>query len=344
MSNMMQSQIISAMLTFGVLLWSDQVSHAADRSALYRSLTLIEEPLAFELGDVTFSLRGTLEASSHFQLSNDQEPDAEFATAIEASAEAQLLNYWDLKGSYILGFDTQKAESFDHRGILSLRGPNGTLSIGHVSDALRHQTDRNLSVGNAELAYNDALAELNELSVAHIYRQGPVQLGGVADFKGNFEVGGVFQRPIANKDLRFSLRATKGTFQGSTDISKGSAGTIFDVAGAHGMAEMVYSNWTLNLGTGYEYLTSGSIKAQRIYLSSGIARKIGAISLSAEAHYGQIAGSDVISAAAGASYDFARGASVNAGLNYQKAQADKDGVAILDDDETELILSLRYSF
>lgn len=312
---------------------------AADRYATYRNMTMVEEPLAMEMGDVTLSLRGTIEALSTLDLSsgNDDNSHADFVAEIETHVDTQLSNYWNLKGSYILNVDTRETDEIKHSGALTLRGHQGELSFGHVSNRMRDLSIRNLSAGNADLAFDHALAELDDLTVSQIFEEGPVRFGAVADFKGNFELGAIYQRPIANRDLRFSLRLTNGTFAAAS-------GDIIDGIGGHGMTELVYSNWTLNLGSGYEYITAGNMDAQRYYLSSGLARKVGAVTLSVEGHYGQIAGTDEISAALGASYDVGRGASLNAGLNYKKADVNKDGVQILDDDETELIMSLRYSF
>lgn len=328
-----------AMLLLWVLLSAQLDSYAADQHASYQHLALAEEPLAVEMGDVTLSLRGTLEALGTFRqsINHHEDIEADFNAAVETRAEMQLLNYWTLQGSYIFNVDTRENDEVQHEGSIGLRGSQGELFFGHVSDRLRHISNRNSSAGNAELAYDHSLSELDDLTLSHIFEQGPLKFGGVADFVGNFELGAIYQRPIAQKDLRFSLRLTKGTFDGA-------GGPVIKGIGGHGVSELVYSNWTMNLGGGFEYLTSGNMDAQRYYLSSGLARKVGAVTLSVEGHYSKTAGSDEISASAGASYDFARGASVNAGLNYKKADVNKDGIQILDDDATELILSLRYSF
>ena len=79
-------------------------------------------------------------------------------------------------------------------------------------------------------------------------------------------------------------------------------------------------------------------------VSSGIRTKTGVVSASIEGHYGRIEGEGEVSAALGLQYDLARGPSANLGLNRASAQATLDGARLADTRETEIVLSLRYSF
>lgn len=67
--------------------------------------------------------------------------------------------------------------------------------------------------------------------------------------------------------------------------------------------------------------------------------------MSADAQYGQLNNQGAMSAALGAQYDFARGASLNLGVNYKNADVLLDGVQLRKDDNVvEGVFSLRYDF
>jgi len=67
-------------------------------------------------------------------------------------------------------------------------------------------------------------------------------------------------------------------------------------------------------------------------------------SLSAAGHYGELDGTSESSASLGVRYDIARGLSTNLGVNARKAQIARDGISVVDEDETSATASVRYSF
>ncbi|WP_447525925.1 hypothetical protein [Parasphingorhabdus sp. NYA22] len=67
-------------------------------------------------------------------------------------------------------------------------------------------------------------------------------------------------------------------------------------------------------------------------------------SLFAAGHYGQLDGTSESAASLGVRYDIARGLSTNLGVNARKAQIARDGIAVVDEDESSATASVRYSF
>ena len=95
---------------------------------------------------------------------------------------------------------------------------------------------------------------------------------------------------------------------------------------------------------GRERFSSNGPDADRWYVSAGVRRKTGMLSLSLEGHYGRIEDRDELSFAVGVQYDIARGLSGNLGLNHAEAVLTLDGARFVDTRETSGVLSLRYSF
>ena len=94
----------------------------------------------------------------------------------------------------------------------------------------------------------------------------------------------------------------------------------------------------------YERLESHGLNVDRWYVSTGVRKKIGVLTVSAEGHYGQIANGDEASAALGVQYDVARGLSANLGLNYVETQVSRGNTVVTDTKGSTATLSLRYSF
>lgn len=312
---------------------------AQERNIAFDSLSLIEEPLAKEIGDVTYSLRGTIDAPITYDFRERNVRNYGVSTAFQFGAETQLKNALRLGANYtaLYDYDSVDGSSYDDKYSIFAGGPMGTLFGGKVGDVLRMETDRRVSVGNADLAYATNFGVLNDLNVAYLGTFGPTQLGGVIDKDANFELGMIYQRPHADQDHKYSVRFTDGNFNAAD-------GTLLRASSAQAVIERVYGSTKMNVGLGYELLTRTDFSVNRAYVSGGASHKIGAYTMSLEGHYGQIDGQQELSAAFGGSYDFARGASVNLGINYKEAQINTDGVQILSDQDTAAKLSLRYGF
>jgi hypothetical protein len=319
-------------------------AQAQDVDLNYDRLSSLEEPIAFDLGDVTLEVTGVVDApivAEFDQLTDTDSVDAGAIGNFQISAQTQLGNRWTLGAAYFGQYDTGVFSDGDEYtdNVVGFVGTSiGTVLGGNVEGQVREITRRERGVGNGFLQFDDFYGGLDDWGGAYVGRFGPTVLSGAVDDNGDFEVGAVFQRPIGEKDYRFSARAANASFTSQDGT------TQFDTKGVSGVAELVYGSSLFDLGLGYEKLESAATNADRWFLSAGAQTQIGPLRLSAEGHYGQAAGDDEIAAGIGASYDIARGLSLNLGLNYEKATIESNGVTLVDTDEVKAIASLRFSF
>lgn len=310
---------------------------AQEVSINYDTLSSLEEPLAVSLGNVTLSLNGLIDAPVTFNLDNDEgddDVDFDFLGNFEANLETQLPNRWTVGVSY---FGQGDGEYFDSAAAY-LAGSWGTLIGGNVSGQIHEDTRRIRGVGNAALQFDDFYGGLSDSGGGYLGRFGPTRLGVVVDEDGNFEVGGTFQRPIGEKDYRFSARYGEGQIfavDGTTAVA---------TKGVSAVAELVYGSSTFDVGIGGERLSTTTFEGDRWYASFGAQRKILGLSVSAEGHYGEVEGQSETSAAVGAAFDIARGLSVNFGVNYEDAEIDLLDTLLFDTSDTRAVVSVRYSF
>ncbi|MEP2978998.1 MAG: hypothetical protein ABJO86_05905 [Lentilitoribacter sp.] len=313
-------------------------ANSQERRLFYDQISMVEEPLATQIGDTTFSLRGSVEVPVK-ALNTSKKVDIGFRGAFEVKAETQLENSLKIAASYAAEYDYLNDDQFTDKIVLSASGFLGSIYVGNVSDMLRENLARTSGVGNSELAYDGNWGQLGRWSVAHFSRHGPYRAGLAIDQNGKFELGFIFQRPVQTLEHKYALRLTSGEFTPSgTNIN-------LDTITAQGVAELIYGSSLFNLGAGIEHIKGPISNANRWFVAGGAQTKIGVVSLSAGAQYGQLEGQDTLSAALGARYDFARGASVNLGVNYKNADVLLDGVQLRKDDNVvEGIVSLRYDF
>ena len=317
---------------------------AQDISLNYERLSSMEEPIAFEMGDVTVALTGLLDAPLSLDGEDGASVDAGLIGNAEVSALAQLQNRWRVSLTYFGQYVTDGAfasppdDRYTDRAALSVGGVWGTVAGGNVSGIVREGTRRGRGAGNAALAFDDALGGLAEWGGGYTGRFGPWVVGAAVDEDADFEIGATFRRPMDNTDHRLTLRIGRGVYA-AADGSRS-----FDSTAIGAVGEVIYGSLSFDVGLGYERLASSGPDAERWYLSSGIRGKTGVFGWSVEAHYGRIEGEHEVSAALGARYDLARGLSANLGLNHAKAGVDVGDTRLLDTRDTKAVLSLRYSF
>lgn len=308
----------------------------------YETLSAFEEPLATRIGNVTFLLRGLIDIPIEYDLEDRDKAYLGLVGNFQLSAETQLDNRMTVGIAYFGQYENRN-NSGEYTDNLAayIGGSWGTVLGGNVSGLVREETRRFRGVGNADLAFDDNLGELQNWSGGYSGRFGPVTISGVVDEDYNYDVGVTFQRPIGNKDFRFSARHTDSQFTAADGL------TEFNSLGFGGVGQYVYGSTRYDIGLGYEKFTpviAGPDDAERWYASSGFATKKGLVSLSAEAHYGEIEGQQEMSAAIGVGIDIARGLSANLGVNYEDAQININGIDYLDRKDTKATVSLRYGF
>ncbi|GAB5486737.1 MAG: hypothetical protein Pars2KO_03070 [Parasphingorhabdus sp.] len=315
-------------------------AHAQDISINYDTLSSLEEPLAFELGDVTVELTGLIDVPVEFDISstpNGDDIDIGFTSNFQVTAETQLSNRWTLGVAYFGQYDEGSNDYTDN--VAGYVGTSwGTFIGGNVDGLVREQTRRQRGVGNGSLAFDSFYGSLDNWGGGYVGRFGPMRISGAVDENGDFEIGTTFQRPIGLNDYRLSARFADGTFTSQDGT------TNFNTKGGELVGELTYGSSIFDLGIGYERLTSSVVDADRWFVSAGARTKINSWSLSAEAHYGEVDGQSEKSAAIGVGYDIARGLSLNLGLNYEDADINIGGVNLNTTDEFKGLFSLRYSF
>ena len=321
---------------------------AQNISLNYESLSSLEEPIATEIGDVTFSLTGLVDTSLTRDTEDDDAGGADLLGNFQLGALTQLSNRWRVGLTYFGQYATDDApgsgpdDTYTDNAALSVGGVWGTVLGGDVSGVVREQTRRLRGAGNATLAFDDVLGVLEDRGGGYVGRFGPWVVSTVADGDGNFDLGATFQRPAGNKDYRLTLRATEGVYTAADGSGR------FDTRAGGVVGELIYGSMSFDAGAGYERLSSNLSSngrdADRWYVSSGVRTKTGVVSLSLEGHFGRIEGEDEVSAAFGLQYDVARGLSANLGLNYAKARVMLDGARFVDTRDSVAVLSLRYSF
>ena len=309
----------------------------------YERLSSMEEPIAVEIGDVTFVLNGLVDARWTVDAEGNDNTDKGYIANFQVTAGTQLANRWRIDLSYFgqeasdptTVFGT--GEDYTDNAALSVASYWGTVLGGNVSGAVRELTRRLRGAGNAALAFDGFLGALEETSAGYTGRFGPWVVGAVVDEEGDLDLGATFQRPAGTRDWRATLRAAEGAYTPA-------GGPRFDTRGFGVVGEVIYGSTTVDAGVGYEHFSTKGPDSDRWYVSSGVRTKTGALTLSLEGQVGRIEGKDEASAALGAQYDIARGLSANLGLNHAKARVTLDGASFLDIEETKTVLSLRYSF
>ena len=301
----------------------------------YESLSSLEQPLAAQYADVTFTLTGVVDAALDHESDTS---DSSLLGNFQFGAETQLTNSWTLGAAYFAEYSSSVDDHYLDNVAVYLGGVLGTASVGNVTGLVREQTRRSRGVGNQPLSFDDHLGQLSDSGIAYLGRFGPAQLVATIDDQDGFEVGAIYQRPIGNKDYRFSLRYRDSKFtaeDGFVELGSQALGLV---------AELTYGSTVVDLGLSLEQISNNRLSVDRQALSFGAAHKVGVLTFSGEAHFGDIDGQSERSYSAGLRYDIARGLSLNVVINHSDAQADIGRITLLDEDQTQRTFSLRYSF
>ena len=310
----------------------------------YDRLSSLEEPLATEVGDVTLLLTGLVDTPVSFGLENDGNTDEGFIGNFQFSAATQLPNRWRVNLAYFGQYaddpelTVDMNDHFMDNVALSVGGAWGTVLGGNLSGVVREQTRRLRGAGNAFLAFDDVFGKLEDWGGGYLGRFGPWVLSSVVDEEANFDLGAMFQRPLGNRDYRFTARYSEGVYTSADGSSQ------FNTRAVGVVGELVYGSALFDIGAGYEHFSAQGPDIEQWYISSGVRTKLGVLTWSLEGHYGQIENADKKAVALGFQYDVARGLSANFGLNHENARANIGHISFIDTKDTKAVFSLRYSF
>ena len=310
----------------------------------YERLSSLEEPLATEIGDVTFVLTGLVDAAGTHGAEDRRDSDVAVTANVQASALTQLSNRWRVAVRYFGQHVTGDAPSLSggdgdvSNAAVSIGGAWGTVIGGNVAGLVREQTRRLRGAGNALLIFDDALGATGDVGGSYVGRFGPWVVSFTVDEGRDVDLGAVYQRPFGNKDYRLAIRATQGGYQLPDDSRR------FDTKSVGLVAELIFGSWLIDAGIGYERLVRTPVHLDRRYASAGVRTKAGRVTVSVAGHLGRIAGTREVAAALGLQYDLARGLSLNLGLNHADSRVRAQGFDLTDVKDTEASISVRYSF
>jgi len=318
-----------------IAVMSTATAYSQNYGVNYESLSFIEEPLATEIGEFTLIAGGGLDIPVTF--SDDGSDEVNAIAQVELRLEKQFKNRWNTVLSYFGEYDVQE-EKYDDNIALFIGGSWGTAIFGNLDGYVNEQTRRTRGTGNAAISFDNHLGTLSDWGAGYSIRIGPTVSTIVVDEDSNFDVGLSFQRPIGNKDYRFSLRYTQADFLSADET------TSFETRGLSVTGQLVYGSSSFDVSAGYEELDSSSFQVERWYVSAGASHKSGVWTYSIEGVIGEIDGEPFSSAALGIRYDLARGMSLNLGINYSDADVTTEGVNLLSQDELTGTFSIRYEF
>ncbi len=313
------------------IVWAEPVSLNYDR------LSFFEEPLAVDVGGVTVSHNHLIDVSAARNFT-DKDSEIKLRGAIEVNAETQTRDALTLGASFHGSYGVGEDRYFDERVGAYVGGVWGTVAAGDVTGLVREGTRRMRGAGNADLPGDGALGGLEETGVAYRGRYSAIIVTGAADREGNLDVGFSYERPARRVDHRVTARYTRGEYRSADGLDHMNTNAVGLVG------EVIHGRLLLDLGIGYEHLDGSIVKADRYYVSSGMNYKKGQVTVSAEGHLESIDGHDSYSLAVGSRYDIARGLSVNLGYNYRSSGDRIDGVVLLPEKSSEVILSGRYEY
>ncbi len=306
-------------------------------------LSSLEKPLATQVGDFTLSASGVMDSAVVHNNENNRTGES-FTANFQLQAAAQLTNRWHVGVAYFGQYTDENTDvsvpdsDYVDNASVSVGSSWGTFVFGNVAAVVREQTRRRRGAGSGELAFDDFLGEPADSGASYVGRFGPWVVSSIYDEDDQYDFGAVYQRPRGTKDYRLTFRTNKASYAPSTGKAR------HDTKGIGIVGELIYGSTAFDIGMGAERVYFDGETMKRRYASAGIRNKIGALTLSAEGHYGRIAGNAEKSTALGAQYDMARGLSVNLGVNYAATQFSADGQTIERTRTKSTIVSIRYSF
>ncbi len=317
---------------------------AQDVAISSERLANLEEPIATEVGEITIEFSGLIDARVDYDFEDPEGGVDPLNPGIignfEFAASTQLDNRWNVGVAYFGQYERDEMFGGQYTDRIAgfVQGSYGTVVGGEVMDVVREETRRVRGTGNANLAFDDSLGAAQNWGGGYVGQFGASRISAIVDEDGNYDLGYVYARPSRQHGYRIGARFTDGVYTAADGV------TEFDSNAVMGTFEYIYGRNIVNFGGGYEMLESGLVEADRWHLSAGWQRQWGDFTTSVESHYGEIEGQPEKSAAFGLSYGFARGLSLDLGVNHSEADVVVDGIQILDVDETTATTSLRYGF
>lgn len=301
----------------------------------YDNLSFFEEPLAVEIGPATLNTNFLMDQAAQYNSTTEKDTYNTRAKG-EFTIETELPNSWQLGATYISEYnrlaDNDERDEYTDDVAVFISDEWGTLAGGNVTGSVHENTRRKKGFGNADLANDGFVGELDETGAYYSIRYNSYGVSVTADQEGRAEAGLSFERPIGKSYYRAAARLRKGDTAENVDIAEDG-----DTYGGALVGQYIYASTLIDAQVGYEAVDRDSANGtnDHVFGSLGMQYKYGAYRVSAEGSLSRYDGQDRRAFALGSCVDIARGASLNFGVNYEYAN---------DDDDTTALSSVRYEF
>ncbi len=176
-------RLLGAAVIFICAIGSTRPAGAQDAFLNYDDMSLLEAPLATEIGDVTLVAKGQVDGVWTYRRESE-DTDESFNGGFQLGAQTQLSNRWRVRLTYSgryatdpqdnpdAGFASRVDEEYEDDAVFSIGGIWGTAAVGNVTELVRNQTRR---AGRERLLSPSTTSSVHSISraVAIIFVSGP---------------------------------------------------------------------------------------------------------------------------------------------------------------------------
>ena len=128
--------------------------------------------------------------------------------------ETELPNTVQFGAEYIANYnrlaDNDENDEYTDDFYTFLSDEWGIIAVGNVTESTREKTRRDRGFGNADLANDDFIGQLDETGAFYSVRYNSYEVSIAADQEGRAEGGVNFERPIGKSVYNASIRMRKG--------------------------------------------------------------------------------------------------------------------------------------
>ncbi len=297
----------------------------------YDDFSFFEEPLAVAIGPATLNANLLADQAVEYNLKTEEDTYNSFVAG-NFKFETELPNSWQVGVQYFSRLNRLGDDKYSDNLALFVSDEWGILSLGNVTQSVAENVRRDRGVGNAFLANNNFLGQLDEAGLYYAVKFNSYLFSATADKEGYFETGLNFERPIGINNYILGARFRRGNLSENSKF-----GLDADTYGGTLIGEYIHGSLLYDAQIGYENidynLTNTNDGNNHIFGSLGTRYQYGAYNFSLEGGLGRFNNMNRRSVAFGSRFDMARGLSLNAGINY---------IYENEDDEIKTIGSIRY--
>ncbi len=296
----------------------------------YDDFSFFEEPLAVPIGPATLNANLLVDQAAEYSSKTEEDTYNSFVAG-NFKFEAELPNSWQVGIQYFSRLNRLGDDKYTDNLAFFVSDQWGILSFGNVTQSVAQDVRRDRGVGNAFLANDNFLGQLDEIGLYYAVKFNSYKFSVTADQEGYFETGLNFERPIGINNYVLGARFRRGNLSENSNFSIDA-----DSFGGTLIGEYIHGSLLYDAQIGYEYIDEdliNNIGDNHVFGSLGTQYQYGAYNFSLEGGLGRYNDMNRRSVAFGSRFDMARGLSLNAGVNY---------IYQNEDDEIKTIGSIRY--